>query len=152
MSRIQNSFLNNNQMATSKVLESGIFFVSTTQQGTGVNQSAYESKNIPVRYTKNVDQVTLVFTSDSTVRNVVANNVRYESIPEDLRPIDPQVIFMVLGTDDDNPSYPNVSIQSDGQIVIGGQGATPSPNNPFVAGTNILSGPYSFTITYYTGN
>ena len=153
MSKINNSFLNNNQMATSKVVESGIFYVSTTTQGTSANQSAYTSTNLPVRWTKNVDEVTLVFTSDSISRNVVANNVRYNAVPAHLRPNDQQVFDIILGSDDSHGEYLVVAIRADnGQIVmgVGGNGGNPGTSNPFTAG-NVVAGPYSFSITYYTG-
>ena len=149
--KIGNSFLNNNQMATSKVVESGIFTVSTTTKGTAQDESAYESKDVVVRWTKCVDEVTLVFESDSTLRNVVNNNVRYNAVPEHLRPSDQQVFDIILGSNNSTGSYLAVAIRAtDGQIVMGVGGTTPSTGNKFTAG-DVVAGPYAFSITYYTG-
>lgn len=150
--RIANSTLNNNQMASSKVIESGIFFVSTTTQGTGVGESAYTSTNIAVRWTKNVDEVTLVFQSDSVSRStVVNNNVRYRTIPEQLRPNGQQVFDVILRSNNSTGTYLVIAIRTDGEIVIGVGGTNPSTGNQFTAGSDIVAGPYAFSITYYTG-
>ena len=154
MSKINNSLLSNNQMASSGVIESGIFYVTTTQKGTDPDQSAYTSVNVPVRWTKNVDEVTLVFTSDSVSRNVVANNVRYTGMPAHLKPNDQQVFDIILGSDNSHGEYLVVGIRAtDGQIVmgVGGNGGSPSTFNHFTAG-NVTAGPYAFSITYYTGS
>lgn len=148
--KIQNSILNNNQMATSKVVESGIFLISTTTQGTLLGQSAYESKDIVVRWTKCVDEVTLVFENDSILRTVVANNVTYTGVPVNLRPIDQQVFTVILGSNNSTGCYIVVAIETGGTIVMGVGGANPSTGNPFTAG-NLVTGPYPFSITYYTG-
>jgi hypothetical protein len=150
--KLGNTVLNNNEALTSKVIESGIFFISTTPQGSGAGLSAYTTTDLPVRWTKTVDEVTLVFSSDSVLRtSVVANNVTYVRVPENLRPIDEQVFDIILGSDNNAGQYLIVAILPDGTIVMGNGGSVPSTGNPFTAGSNLITGPYAFSMTYYTG-